>query len=118
MATSIQLQPPVFNYGKGIAWTTGIVVSIGFIAILVTALPVAVSTHTNDNKKISSASGYAWGAFVFELVSLILIVITMVFFYHCIENDPRVQKVWHERGEKEMNLLKIFIKILMVMCLV
>lgn len=102
----MDLPQPASKHATSIAMTTIFVVVVTLIILISTAVPLAVNTGQKvNNKKIQSASGYAWAAFVFELLSVILFVITMVMYYNCVERDVTRQKVWHERGESQMSFL-------------
>ncbi len=86
------------NHGKGIALTTGFVGVLALISIICTALPLAVSTSKNEDK-VPKASGYAWAAFTFEIISVVLIGLAMFLYYQCVKGNPTLQAIWDKRYE-------------------
>lgn len=99
------------NHGKTIAMTTIFVIVLSLIVFISTAVPLAVNTSKQvNNKKVQSASGYAWAAFAFELISLILIGIVVMLYYNCVENEgpnSQRQQLWHNRSKAITSVMDI-----------
>lgn len=94
------------NHGKGIGLTTGFFGVLAFVVIICTALPLAVTTSKNQNNStVQEASGYAWAAFVFEILSVTLISVAMYFYYQCVNADQTRTKIWNTRYDSQTTML-------------
>ncbi len=91
------------SHGKGIALRVGFVILIGFIVIICTALPLAITSSNSTNEKVKSASSYAWASFAFEFISIALIAFASYEMYKCVETDPNRQGTWFMRCKDDVS---------------